>query len=479
MLGLLPCACTVGPDYAAPAVAVPAAYDGAQAGGGAQDLAQWWAAFGDPVLDGLIARAFAGNLDLQQAAARVRQARAQEAATRASGGPTVDAVASGSYIRLDENAPPVLGGGGIGGIGLPGEGFSTFLVGFDASWELDVFGGQRRANEAARARTAAAEWSRRDGEVMLAAEVARTYQGYRSLQRRLALADAALASERELLGLIEARAANGLVTSLDPRRQERAIEQLAAQRAGLAAEAGVELHALAVLLGLAPGALAAELAGAPGAAPAAVAVPAGLPSELLLRRPDVRAAERELAAATAEIGVATAELYPKISLTGALQLVSFSLAGLLDNGGLLVSGSGGASLPLIGRGASEATVRLREAQADEALLAYRADVLVALQDVEDALTRLEGDRARVARLRAAVAAADDAADTTRVRYRNGLVAQLEVLEAQQAALDARDALAQAEATAALDLVALYKALGGGWDERRVVDEEGVAGGGQD
>lgn len=466
--------CTVGPDYQAPAVAVPATYSGGATLDAADaDIASWWQAFDDPVLDGLIARALENNLDLQQAVARVRQARIQQQAIRAAAGPTVDAVAQGSYISLDENAPPVLSGSGGGiGVGLPGEGFSTFLVGFDASWELDVFGRQRRADEAAAARTEAALWSQRDAEVVLAAEVARTYQQYRALQRRIALADLTLASERELLGLVEARARNGLVTTLDARRQEREIEQLAAARAELATDASIALHGLAVLLGQAPGTLNDELSSPPPATPSAVAIPPGLPSDLLRRRPDLRASERQLAAATADIGVAAADLYPRISLTGALQLISFSLAGLLGNGGILATGSGGASVPLIGRGATEATVDLRRAQADEALLAYRATVLVALRDVEVALTRLQGDRDRLERLRAALLAAEDAADTTRVRYDNGLIPFIDVLEARQSALAARDAVVEAEAGSAQDMVAFYKALGGGWDDRRIADGGG-------
>ena len=359
-------------------------------------------------------------------------------------------------------------------IGLPGEGFATFQVGFDASWELDLFGGQRRANEAAGARTEAAVWSERDAEVMLAAEVARTYQQYRALQRRLALADQTLAAQREQLDFVKVRTRNGLVTTVDERNQQREIERTASQREDLVAEADAHVHALGTLLGLAPAALAAELATPPAVAPPVIAIPPGLPSELLQRRPDIRAAERQLAAATADIGVATADLYPKLSLTGALHLVSRSLATLLEADSIFANGAGRLSLPLIGGGERE-TVALRRAQANEALLAYQSAVLVALRDVEDALTRLDADRRKVAELRASVAAAQDAADTAQVRQRNGLVQMAEVLQARQAWLADRDALAQAEAAAAQDEVALYKALGGGWDERRIEQEEQASG----
>nr|WP_166179154.1 efflux transporter outer membrane subunit [Altererythrobacter segetis] len=476
--------CTVGPDYNRPTVAVPATYAGAHdAALRTSDIGGWWTAFRDPVLDGLIARARSGNLDVRQAAARVAEARAQERVARARGGPSLNASAQAGYSRLSQNSLPAglanLGGGGQpgsggGGIGLPGEDFATFQTGFDASWELDLFGGQRRANEAAGARTEAAVWSQRDAEVMLAAEVARTYQQYRVLQRRIALADQALASQRDQLEFVRVRARNGLTTTLDERSQQRRLEQASAQREDLLAEADARVHALGTLLGLAPAALAGELTTPSPAAATAIDIPPGLPSELLQRRPDIRAAERKLAAATADIGVATADLYPKLSLTGALQLASRSLATLLEADSIFANGAGRLSLPLIGGGKRE-TVALRRAQADEALLAYQATVLGALREVEDALTRLDADRRKVGALRASVAAAQDAVDTAQVRQRSGLVQMTEVLQARQTWLADRDTLAQAEAAAAQDEVALYKALGGGWDERRVNPEEQASG----
>ncbi len=474
--------CTVGPDYRPPAVAVPARYAGEHdAVRPSPDVSAWWAAFRDPVLDDLIARARTGNLDVRQAAARIEEARAQERVMRARGGPSVAVSAQAGYTRLSENALPAglanLGGGQAGGgspIGLPGEDFATFQAGFDASWELDLFGGRRRANEAAGARTEAAVWSARDAEVMLAAEVARTYQQYRALQRRVDLAGQTLAAQREQLELAKARARNGLVTTIDERRQQRETEQTSARREDLLADADVHVHALGTLLGLAPAALVQDLAPSPRNTPAAIVIPPGLPSELLQRRPDIRAAERRLAAATADIGVATADLYPKLSLTGALQLASRSLATLLESDSIFANGAGRLSLPLIG-GGNRATVALRRAQVTEALLAYQGAVLGALRDVEDALTRLDADRRKVADLRASAAAARDAADTAQVRQRNGLVPLAEVLRAREAWLADRDSLAQAEAAEAQDEIALYKALGGGWDERRVRHEEQASG----
>lgn len=475
--------CTVGPNYQPPPLSVPTIFSGASAASATStDVRQWWTAFNDPTLDDLIARAQTGNLDVRQAAARVLEARAQARVVHARGGPSLNASAQAAYTRLSENSLPAglanLGGGGQSGggspIGLPGEDFATFQAGFDASWELDLFGGQRRANEAAGARTEAAVWSQRDAEVMLAAEVARTYQQYRALQRRIALADQVLASQRDQLDFMRVRARNGLTTTLDERSQQRRLDQASAQREDLLADADARVHALGTLLGLAPAALAGELATPSAAAPAALDIPPGLPSALLQRRPDIRAAERKLAAATADIGVATAELYPKLSLTGALQLASRSLATSLESGSIFANGAGRLSVPLIGGGKHE-TVALRRVQADEALLSYQAVVLGALREVEDALTRLGADRRKVEELRASVAAAQDAAQTAQVRQHNGLVAMADVLQARQAWLGDRDALAQAEAVQAQDEVALYKALGGGWDDRRLNDKEQASG----
>jgi NodT family efflux transporter outer membrane factor (OMF) lipoprotein len=470
-VSLLLAACAAAAPYAPPTAPVPAGFS--QGGGPVVGETAWWRAFNDPVLTSLVDRALAQNLDVKAAAARVRQARLQEAVVRGRRGPQVNASASASAAELSANALPSaltsLGSGGPpgggGGIGLAGETFTTYQLGFDASWELDLFGGQRSANRAAAARSEAAVWSQRDGEVLLAAEVANSYQQYRALQRRLALASETLAAERETQALFQARTNNGVANSIEASRQQRAVAQAVAQRADLAAQAELRLHALAALLGQSPTSLTSELA-APGPAPTLVEVPAGLPSELLQRRPDLRAAERQVAAATADIGVATADLYPKISLTGALQLASRSLSSLIEADSLQDNIGGRVSLPLLGRGRLRATADLRRAQAEEAVLAYDRAVLIALREVEDALSRLEADRLRLAQFQASAAAARDEADTAAVRFRNGLTGEADRLTADKTWAAAEDAQVQAEAAAAQDMVALYKALGGGWDTRR-------------
>lgn len=486
-LGLIPlllAGCAAAPVLPPSEISLPATYGEQAPGLAAVDPGQWWRAFADPVLDGLVVRAQAGNLDLRQAAARVAQARAQEQATRASGGPRVNVAGQGGYTRLSDNALPSalsnLGGGsGAGGqsaLGIPGEGFTTFQAGFDASWELDLFGRQASANEAADARGDASVWSARDAQVILTAEVVRTYQRYRMLQRRIAIADETLVGERDLLGLVRARGSNGLATTLDERLQEREMDRIAAQRADLVAQQRAQVQALALLLGTVDGGVAAELAEPPASAPVVFDVPVGLPSDLLRRRADVRAADRRLAAATAEIGIARADLYPRFSLTGALQLASRALSSIVSADSIFANGTGRVSLPLIDGGAGRATVRLREAQRDEALFAYQAQVLSAFRDVKDALARSDADRQRMGHLQASERAAHDVLDTHMVRHRNGLVAYADVLIARRQWLGARDALVQAQADAALDQVALFKALGGGWDDRRMDEKGGVADG---
>lgn len=471
---LLLAGCATRP-YVAPTVPVPAAFSHGPGGASPGDAA-WWNVFDDPELTSLIDRAFASNLDVQQAVSRVRQARLQERITRGGQGPQINASAQASDATLSKNALPSaltsLFSGNPGqtssgsGIGLPGETFQTYEAGFDASWELDLFGGQRSANDADRARTEASVWSQRDAEVTLAAEVANDYQQYRAFQRRLVLADENLKTQTDALAFLKARAGNGLVTDTDVRHQEQQVAQAAAERENLAAEADIRLHALATLLALAPTALAAELSPPPSGTPVLVDVPPGLPSDLLKRRPDIRSAERQVAAATAEVGVATADLYPKITLTGGLQLASRSLSTLLESDSLQDNASGRLSIPLLNRGRLHATVSLRQAQAEEATLAYRKAVFTGLREVEDALTRLAADRRRLGQYQASTKAAQDEAGTAEVQYRNGLIAAADMLTARQAWQTAADAQVQAEAAAAQDMVALYKALGGGWDERR-------------
>jgi NodT family efflux transporter outer membrane factor (OMF) lipoprotein len=410
----------------------------------------------------------AQNLDVEAAAARIREARAREVVAGAAALPSVDAQASATRQRISENAipvPPGAGGGtGGGSFGIPGSEFNTFRIGFDASWEIDLFGKTRRSIEAARARTGEAIWNRRDLQVSVAAEVANAYLTLRTLQQRFATAEAELARQERFQKLVAARARGGLVTGQDLVQQSSERAAAAAAIPVLKAQAEAQIHALGVLTGDTPEALIAELTPAKALPPAPPQIPAGLPSDLLRRRPDIRAAERELAASTADIGVATADLYPKFSLTAAPALVSTALASLLTWGSRSYSVGAAVDWPIFNGGRTRGAIAVANAKQEQALIAYRKTVLRALQDVEDALSSTEGDRRQLTGLEAALTAAARAEDIARERYRGELVIYSDVLLAQQRRLSLESQVIDTKGALARDEVALFKALGGGWPE---------------
>ena len=474
---LLASACTVGPDYHPPEMAVPAAYGEPQAPipGATIDPARWWSAFGDPELDTLVDRALKGSPDIAVAASRVRQARLQEIGARAAGKPTVDATAGANHVEFSKNAgfaslarlfsggSGSSGGSGTGGgIALPGSGITTFSVGFDASWEIDLFGGDRRGVEASVARTDAAVWTQRDAAVTLAAEVAQAYFALRLDQEQIAIVEQELTRQRRALEIAGNVAKVGLVPQVDVVRQRGTITSTEARLEPVRADARVRIHALGILIGEPPETLDAELS-MPGQAPVALPlVPAGLPSDMLRRRPDIRAAERQLAASTADIGVAVADLYPKISLTGVAQLLSTSLGNLFTGDSLQLTGSGAVSFPLFDWGKRKASVNVRKEQREQAYAQYRATVLGALRDVEDSLSRIDAERRRNATLKRAVVDAETTAHAVEAQYRTGFVAQDSLLNAETQILSAREQVAASDAQLRQDSITLFKAIGGGW-----------------
>jgi NodT family efflux transporter outer membrane factor (OMF) lipoprotein len=494
LVGVL-AACAVGPDYKPPDEVVPARYAGTSGAGTAGSvatgaaltdvaLARWWTGFDDPTLDDLVARALRDNLDMQAAASRIREARQQEIVAGAAGWPSLSANAQFTHSHLSQNSLGSLGGlfggasaGGAGrasgsaasagagspsAFGLPGFDFNTFQLGFDASWELDLFGRTRRSVEAAHDTMTANVWNSRDTKVSLVAEVADTYLALRAAQRRLAINQRDLARQQDLLDQIRTRTAFGLATGLDVRQQETAVAATSSALPPLSAEVDVRLHALGVLLGEPPEALLDTLGTA--APPTPPSIPAGLPADLLRRRPDIRAAERQLAAATANIGVAVADYYPDITLTASPALVSTALSNLLTWGSRNLSAGPGLSWNLFDGGKVKANVAIANEHQRQALLTYRKTVLTALQDVEDALTRSEADRTRQQDLARQTDSARAAADLSRGQYRAGLIPFSTVLTTEAALLSAQDTATQNAATTAQDVVALYKALGGGWDD---------------
>ena len=452
LCALLAAACTVGPNYRAPApasLAVPDTYVGRPAGTAPADLGRWWDVFNDPLLSRLVGDANSGNLDLAVAAARLVQARESLVQARAGLVPTVTGSASA--------------GRDFG----PGPDHTTFAVGADAAWEIDLFGRIRRGIEAAGADAETSYYDREAVRVATAAEVATNYIDARLSQERLAIARDTLAIADDDLQIATWRRQAGLVSSLDVEQARGARAQSAASIPTIESSFASASYRLAVLTGRAPGALGPDLAEVRPIphGPADVAV--GIPADTLRQRPDVRASERSLAAATARIGVAEAQLYPALRLSGNIGTSAFSLGGLFNavTGGIL----GGLTQTLFDGGRLRSQVRSQQAATDAALATYRQSVLTALEDVENALQALTAARARQAQFTVALDAANNSTLLARTQYRSGLTDFQQLLEAERSLLSARDGLAASRADEALALVQLYRALGGGWDSAAAPD----------
>jgi NodT family efflux transporter outer membrane factor (OMF) lipoprotein len=467
-------ACTVGPNYHPLATPTPPAYQEAaglpSASQQTPDLTAWWAQFHDPTLDSLVARALAGNLDVATAASKIRQAREQIIIAGAPLWPQVSGTASANNTMLSKNAGfsqlasafGGSGGGGAKGIGLPGTDFTTYSVGFDASWELDLFGQTRRGMEAARGRAEAQVWSLRDTEVSVASEVAVDYLTLRAVQQQIAVAEQEVDRQKQLFALIESRRQAGFDTRLETSQQRTQLAAALATIPTLEAQARAQIHALGVLTGQPPEALGAELTPVAATPTPPPAVPVGLPSELLRRRPDVRQAERNLAAATADVGVAVGNLYPQINLTGSVDLISESLKTLVSANSLQTSATAALVQTIFDGGRNRANIRATKEARQQAYFAYQKAVLTALQEVEDALSRYGAEQRRNVQLRAEAEAAGRAFDVADARYRSGLSDFINVLNTEGAVLTAKNQLAQSDGQLDQDLVSLYKALGGGW-----------------
>jgi NodT family efflux transporter outer membrane factor (OMF) lipoprotein len=452
----------------------------------AGDIGSWWRDFHDPELDALIERGLAANMDMQLAASRIRQARYHEREVRAQAFPSVDSNVGATRTRLSGNSISLGGldlrqsgstssasGASSGSpppLGIPGTTFNTYQLGFDMSWELDLFGKARRSSEAAAADTQALAWSLRDTWVSLAAEIAETYFQLRAAQQRVAVRQAQTTRERRELELIGAKVAGNLATELDVQQEETQLALSESALPPLQAEVQIHIHALGVLLGQTPESLVTELGAEAPPLAEPPSIPVGLPSELLQRRPDVRAAERRLAEATAKTGEATADLYPSITLTASPGLVSTALSNLLSSGSENASFGGTVGWNLFDAGKRRAVVREANESERQSLLSYQKAVLVALQDVEDALSQLASQSAETGRLVRSFSAAQKAEAIAKAQYHAGIAPLTTVLSAQATQLDAEDRLIVARADHSRDTVALYKALGGGWETIR--DREG-------
>jgi NodT family efflux transporter outer membrane factor (OMF) lipoprotein len=452
---LLAAGCAVGPDYERPKTEAPPAW-GEKADTSAADLSSWWTLFGDSTLDGLVGRAVKANLDLRIAAGRVHEARAQLGVVLGALYPEVDAGGFYSRSRLSPNGQP---------FPLPTPYQSRYNATLTASWELDLFGSVQRGYEAATADYDSWVENRRNVLVVLLGDVARNYVDLRGSQLLVAVLRQNVASAKDTEEITKARLAAGVATSLDVARAQAL--RASAESAIPQVEAAIKqsIHRLSVLVGTSPETLTPELTPVKAIPTAPRRVVVGLPSELLLRRPDVRQAERHLAEATAAIGVATAELYPKISLTGAFGLDSLSASDFLKWESRAWSLGPSIRWPIFAGGRIRAQIEVQNAQQEQALASYERTVLTALEDVENALVAYlrEGDRRRL--LEEAVVANRQAVDLADDLYKKGLTSFIDVLDAQRALYLSQADLARSEADVTLDLVALYKALGGGWESR--------------
>ena len=465
--------CTVGPNYQRPDVAVSDHF-GATTRPATQhvDFARWWTNFNDPLLNSLIDRAVADNLDLKIAQARVREARAQRGVVAADALPSLNANASYRRSRTSENAFNFNGEASAGGsspksnfgtFNAPGSTTDLFQTGFDASWEIDVFGGVRREVEAAEADISAQIENQRDTLVSLLAEVARNYLDLRGFQQQIEIANRNVKIQQDAAEVAQAKSRLAGGSELDVARAQAQVAATQAQIPTLQTQRDQAAHRLGVLLGRDPRALIAELEQIQPIVKGPPEIPPGLPSELLRRRPDVRRSERELAAATARIGVATADLYPKFSITAALGLQSEQFSHLADWRSRFWNIAPGVSWNLFDAGRIRSNIQVQTERERQALYRYQSSILTALEDVENALMAYSKEQSRRQLLQESVDRSRRAVELANTLYQGGARDFLNVIDAERSLAQAEDQLVQSDRLIATDLVAFYKALGGGWE----------------
>ncbi|HZN38219.1 MAG TPA: efflux transporter outer membrane subunit [Planctomycetota bacterium] len=447
--------CTVGPDYKPPEVTTPAAYREAGTGlsADAADLTQWWKQLGDPLLDKLVERAANQSLDLKEALARVNELRALRGATAAELWPTVDARAGYQRRQDSENTP----------FGSFATDFDSYTAGIDASWELDLWGRVQRSIEAADADLQAEVETLRGVLVSVIGEVAANYVQLRSLQERVVIAQNNLALQERTLALVEARFSSGLVTERDVAQARANVSATRARVPALEIDARAAENRLAVLLGMAPGALAAELAAAAPIPVPPVRVAVGVPSDVVRRRPDIRAAERQLAAETARIGVAEGDLYPRLSLFGTFGFESDEVKTLFDGDSFTMGVGPAIKWNIFDAGGIRNRIAAQDARTQQALARWERTVLVAVEEVENAMTGFVREQVRVAHLREAATQARRAAEVASAQYTAGLTDFQNVVDFERATAELEDQLTQSRALITNNLIALYRALGGGWE----------------
>ena len=456
-LGIFLGGCTVGPNYKRPNTDAPTAYRGLTAeeaaGASTQSLGdqKWWEVFQDEQLQKLIRTALEQNFDARIAATHVLEAQSQLGITRANQFPNVSAIGSGTNLHNPATGP------------IPSYGLTLGRVEASAAWDVDFWGKYRRATEAARANLLAAGWAKQEVNATLVANVAAAYFQLRELDLELDISEKALASRKESLELTKTLEEHGINTILDVRQAEQLVYTAAADIADLNRRIGQQEDFLSILMGNNPGPIAPrgkELIDQPHPP----AIPAGLPSALLERRPDIRQAEELLVAANAQIGAARAAYFPDISLTAAPGFQSSALSSLFSGSAGLWTFAGTITEPIFEGGTLHSNVRLAKAQEQEALLTYQQTIQGAFRDVSDALIAYQQNQEFRAQEELLAHAAEDASQLSGKRYEAGTTNYLEVLTNETNALSAELGLAQARLNELLALVQIYKALGGGWQQ---------------
>lgn len=469
---LLLSSCSVGPDYERPETTLPEQFSNILPAKSQQpqfsDIVNWWKTFNDPVLNQLVEEAVASNLDLDLAQGRVREARALVAFSRSDFFPRV--VTQAQYSRSDssDNANFSSNNGNNDGSEVS-EGRDNgikdlYEAGFDAAWEIDIFGGTRRAVESAQANYQAQLESRRDVLVSLLAEVAQNYITLRGIQQELDITKSNVAAQKELLELQQMRFSAGLTSDLSVAQAEALLLATSSQVPSLSKTLKQTLHRLSVLLAQAPGSLNERLSAMASLPVGPTTIPAGLPADLLRRRPDVRQAEQELMAATANIGVATADLFPRLNLLGLIGFRSEMTSNFSNSASRYWSAGPNVSWDILSWFAVLDNIEVQDARQEQALALYKKTVLQALEDVENSLVAYELEQNRNATLALSVAANRRTLELATQLNRAGVVDFLNVLNAQQAVFDSEDQLVQSSRAVSGNLVALFKALGGGWEE---------------
>ena len=461
LLTLLLTGCTVGPDYAGPPETAPgaahrAAFLRAEAATAAEPQSAWWRGFNDPALDAIVEAALAANTDIAAAMARLGRARGMLSEYVADRGPTGSA--TGGYTRNRLSFAQF-------GVDFPGvnlQDFDLYQANLDASWEIDLFGGKRRAVEAAVGEAKAAAADIEDVRLSIAAETAQAYLELRNQQARLDLLTRSAGLDAQLITLTESRQLEGTASALDLERIRAQQEATLGEIPGVKGEIAVQLDRLALLTAREPGAVDEALKQPESLPmpPASVAV--GDPASLLRRRPDIRAAEQHLAADSAAIGIATADLFPKVTLTGNIGLAANNIASFPEGNSIIYSVGPSISWAVLDYNRIHARIDEASARRDEALARYQGVVLGALNDAETSLTRYARQLETVAARQRALASAERAAGLAEQRYHEGAASSLETLDADRQRLAAEEQLLSARAELSKDYVALQKSLGLAW-----------------